>query len=584
MFTTTVRQPFNLLVLLIFLSTAAFATAPAEKADADAVVNGNKAALGVIRGVVRDSNGNPISEATVAIFRLGTSKLLKQVLSGKDGSFLAKILPGTYTVLAVAEGFNPETASSVEVTGSSSTTYGFKLERAGAGNTLPEKRLDRNSSKWRIRAAQAQRSIYQNREGEAPVDETASVAANSEGEAADESTDGAKGQAVVETYFAGTTRGNHTGVNFAAIVPVNQSVDLVVAGQTGKGPNVPQRVEADVKYRPDADHQLRFNSSFGVFGTVVSPNGDTDPLGQMSFQALDEWRVREGVIFVFGVDYSRFFGAGDDSSLTPRFGLQFDLDPKTRLRSAFTTQTEERSWANAIDLEGHSVAFSEPMAVDDLVLVGGKPRMNKSQRLEFGIERIIDNSSSVEANVFLDTTFGRGVGLNSFAFDTLGEDGFSSFVADQQGSARGVRVVYTRRLSGGFSTSAGYSFGGGQRLSSEGLSDPSQIFESDFFQSFFAQVAADLGTGTSVRTIYRLSSEATVFAIDPFKGRLAIYDPGLSVFVTQSLPTLGLPFRAEAIVDARNLFDTAAGVSGDEGNIKLNAQGRMLRGGIQVRF
>jgi hypothetical protein len=132
--------------------------------------------------------------------------------------------------------------------------------------------------------------------------------------------------------------------------------------------------------------------------------------------------------------------------------------------------------------------------------------------------------------------------------------------------------------------SAGYSFGNGQKLSSAAISDPSNVFESDFFQSFFAQVAADLKTGTSVRTIYRLSPQATVFAIDPFKGRLAIYDPGLSVFVTQSLPNLGLPFRAEAIVDARNIFDIQSGLFGDEGSLRLNAQRRMLRGGIQVRF
>ena len=30
--------------------------------------------------------------------------------------------------------------------------------------------------------------------------------------------------------------------------------------------------------------------------------------------------------------------------------------------------------------------------------------MNKSSRLEFGIERVLDNSSSIEANAFLDTT------------------------------------------------------------------------------------------------------------------------------------------------------------------------------------
>src|SRR5262249_1358327 len=129
--------------------------------------------FGTIRGVVRDDGGNGIAGATVAIFKGGTQTLLKQVSSAADGSFVTKILPGTYTVLAVAEGYNPVTLFGVEVSRSAELTYGFKLERAGSGNTLPEKRADKNSSKWRIRAAQMSRSIYQTQPGAAPIDEPA---------------------------------------------------------------------------------------------------------------------------------------------------------------------------------------------------------------------------------------------------------------------------------------------------------------------------------------------------------------------------------------------------------------------------
>jgi hypothetical protein len=189
----------------------------------------------------------------------------------------------------------------------------------------------------------------------------------------------------------------------------------------------------------------------------------------------------------------------------------------------------------------------------------------------------------VEANAFFDTTLGRGVGLNALSFDTLG-DGMADFVADQQGRSQGVRVVYTKRLNDILTATGGYSFGSGQKISEGALTDPGHVFEADFFQSLFCQLAADLRSGTSVKTIYRLSPQATVFAIDPFKGRLAIYDPGLSVMVTQTLPTFGLPLRAQAILDGRNLFDFQSGISSDEGTLKLTSQQRALRGGIQVRF
>ena len=106
----------------------------------------------------------------------------------------------------------------------------------------------------------------------------------------------------------------------------------------------PQRFEVDLKLRPNADHQLRFNSSAGWLGNISA--GDTrkeKPLGQLSFQVLDEWKIREGIIFVYGLDYSRFVGAGNDASLSPRLGLQLDINSKTRFRAAFTTQTEEKT-------------------------------------------------------------------------------------------------------------------------------------------------------------------------------------------------------------------------------------------------
>ena len=177
---------------------------------------------------------------------------------------------------------------------------------------------------------------------------------------------------------------------------------------------------------------------------------------------------------------------------------------------------------------------------------------------------------------------GRGVGLVNLPFDTLTTE--NTFVANQQGKTQGVRFVYSRRLNGTFSASAGYSFGKGQKLSPEAVTNPAELFVDDFFQSFVGQVNANLSTGTRVKTIFRLSPNATIFAIDPFQGRLAIYDPSLSVLVTQSLPTLGLPIRAEAIIDARNLFDYQTGVNGEEGSLRLNSQRRILRGGISVRF
>ena len=554
---------------LLFVFAMVLSGAPA----ASATVAEPKGGLAIIKGVVRDQGGNPISDATVAIFKVGTASLLKQVNSASDGSFLARISPGTYTVLAVAQGFNPVTLSQVEVLNSAQLVYGFKLERAGSGNTLPEKRLDRNNPKWARRSATMSRSIYQNSEGDAPVDEIP--------EEIETERSARKTQSVVETYAASDDEGQFVGLNFATFLPVTEDTSLTLAAQTGSGSSAPQRLDTQLRFRPAEDHQIRINSSIGKLGTLT--NGvDKNILAQFSVQATDEWKVREGVIFVFGFDYAKFVGAGDDFSVSPRLGFQYDLDSKTRLRTAYTTQTEQKNWSRTIELEDAHVMFREPGAVEDIVVENGKPIMNRTSRFEVGIERVLDNRSSIDVNFFADATFARGVGFatmplaNSFALN--------EFVGNQQGETQGFSLVYNRRLSGKVSASAGYSFGRGQRLSSEAISNPAALFDNGFFQSFFSQIDADFDTGTNVKTVFRLSPKATVFAIDPFQGRLAIYDPSMSVLVTQDLPTLGLPFQAQAIVDARNIFDFQTGVSNDEGSLRLNGQGRMLKGGILVRF
>ena len=584
------RSFLNSILILLTAFFPAFIFASETHAN---VVVQKSGSLGIIKGVVRSEAGSPIADATVAIFRPKTSRILKQVRSASDGSFLAKVLPGTYSVLAVAQGFNPATLSEVEVSHSTELVYKFNLERSGSGNTLPEKVIDRNSSKSRIRAAQSQRSIYQNQEGDLPIDENKIAQKTVEiietvlqdGESVDNEESGStqRGQTVVETYFANTGESSYKGVNFATLQPLNEGAEIIFAGQFGTNKSAPQRFETSLNFRAGDNHKIHLSGAISKIGQVKLENTNKS-LGQISFQALDEWKTRSGVIVVVGVDYSKFVGAGNDFSISPRFGLQFDANSKTRFHAAYTTANEERNWQDVIELEDTQVLFREPISVQDIIVENNKPKMNKSRRLEFGIERVLSNKSNIEVNAFFDAVSSRGVGLTNISFDNLDNDDFGEFASNQQGTAQGVRIVYSRRINGTFSTSAGYAFGNGQKLSEKALTNPANVFENDFFQTFVGQFNADFETGTQVKTIFRLSPQATVFAIDPFAGRMAIYDPSLSIMVTQSLPTLGLPFRAKAVLDARNLFDFQTGVDGEEGSLKLNSGRRMLRGGISLRF
>jgi len=212
--------------------------------------------------------------------------------------------------------------------------------------------------------------------------------------------------------------------------------------------------------------------------------------------------------------------------------------------------------------------------------------MERSHRLEFGIERVLDNESNLEASAFFDTTTGRGIGLLSTPMSAFSGATGEAFikVANQQGASRGMRLVYTRRLSRVWTASAGYSVGRGQRLSSGDISRPAEMFENGFFQTAAVQLGGGFGTGTNIQTVLRFSPNATVFAIDPFAGRLAVYDPSLSIQVTQELPSFGLPVRAEAVLDARNILDLQTNAENAETLTQLSMGRRSVRGGISLRF
>ena len=583
------------LSVVLVLASAFLVTAP--------LALGNKGTLATITGSVKDSSGNPLAGAVVSLIKDGATAVSKQTRTAPDGSFSAKISPGRYGISAIARGFNEVVFSAVEVRASQELIYKFNLEPAGSGKTLVERRRDRDDVKWRLRATQTQRSIFQVQEGDdktinaaiaadAAADDQAAAEAESSAAEANQTETGrrTRTQGVIETYFAasGASTVGVVGMNFAMAMPVSERIDVIFAGQTGKGPGATQRFEATGIVRAGDRHRMSMSLGGMQFGSSFLANKKEDraaDLGQLSMRAIDEWIVRDGVVIVLGLDYSRFLGAGGAHSLTPRVGVQLDANARTRVKAAYAPGGDETNVQSVADFEDQSVVFTGPRQ-QPVAFVGGRAVMARSRRFEVGVERVLDNVSNVEATAFFDTTSGRGVGLMNMplsAFSGTAGDALLS-IANQEGVARGMRVVYTRRLGHAWTTSAGYSFGRGQRLSPGGFTSPADLFQNSFFQTAALQLGGDFRRGTHVRTVFRFSRDATVFAIDPFGGRLGVYDPSLSIQVTQDLPTFGLPLRAEAIIDARNLLDAQTATDNGEILMQVSSIRRSVRGGISLRF
>jgi len=91
--------------------------------------------LGTIAGSVRDQRGLPVAGVLISLIREGAGSVTKQTRSTADGSFSARIVPGVYSLKAVAAGFNEVLFSSVQVRPSDEIIYRFNLEPTGSGRT-----------------------------------------------------------------------------------------------------------------------------------------------------------------------------------------------------------------------------------------------------------------------------------------------------------------------------------------------------------------------------------------------------------------------------------------------------------------
>src|ERR1043165_7811861 len=316
----------SLIALMSFITSEAGAT-------------GSHKSLATITGTVVDNHGNPLAGALVSLVREG-AKTVKEARTDKQGNFLARVVPGRYGIKAIATGFSEVVFTSVDVKAQQELVYRFNLEPVGYGNTLPEQRRDRDDVKWTLRSAQTRRSVFQVQEGEdstikAVTDSEAQTAEaapmESAPEAATESKSASriKPHGVLQNYFASNAYGtSYVGLNFAVATPVSEHVELIFAGQTGAG-NAPQRFEASSRVRVGSRHKVGLTAASARFATPVWTNkidGRTDLHGQVSLRAVDEWVVRDGIVIVMGLDYSRFIGAGGAHSLNPRSGVAHDAN------------------------------------------------------------------------------------------------------------------------------------------------------------------------------------------------------------------------------------------------------------------
>ncbi|HEX8087926.1 MAG TPA: carboxypeptidase-like regulatory domain-containing protein, partial [Blastocatellia bacterium] len=527
--------------------------------------------------------GNPLAGAAVLVLaeseELKSNKVVKRANTDNEGKFVAAgISPGHYRVKAAADGFNPVELAA-EVRPNKATVFdSIYLRRI---NTLAEETSLNKDSKYAARGAQSTIFHYDGAKkspAETTGDETIALTDRTP------EIHGAVNTFAQTTTSSAAEASSFIGANFAVTEQIGKDANLVISGQAGYGDGAPQRLEALTTAHAGDRHRFAVALGYGRF--TFSRHAGVPKLGQFSVSATDTWQVSGPVLVVYGLEVARFSEGASGTSVLPKLGLAVDATPRTRL-FASVTPGSSNDVQSRVNLESGEIEFAEPkpVAVSSHPGAAPEPVLDRSYRLQFGGEQILSEKSSVEMMAFFDTVSGHGVGLLAIPNDNEQAEPVLR-TAEQSGRARGIRVVYHHRLNKIIDGSVGYAFGEGQRLDARGITEPANLFSNGLFHVFSARINANfISTGTKVSTMLRLAPEQAVFAIDPFQGQLATYDPNLSLSLAQELPSLGfIPGQWEAVVDLRNLLDQQASISDDRQELMASRFHRLVRVGLSLRF
>jgi hypothetical protein len=527
-----------------------------------------KPPAGAVMGLVKDDAGNPIIGAVVKVIDPGSLREPLQTLrTDAQGRFIAKSLaPGQYRLRAEARGFI-SVAHPIEVKPDVTLSFTFELKRL---DTLAQQRDDRDDYRWLVRGSR-RHVLRFNKNGEAPSDDFLRTMGRWR-------LFPSRGMIHWTGGILGASRsGAPLGtLSVAVLSELTPTTELLITGQLS-GPNSPGRLEVVTSSSAVDDHTL----TLGLGVATVLPQtskGPGAPTKLLSLRVFDSWKVADSLSIVYGAEATKTVGQTSTVAVIPRVGVRVAA-PGRSVMTAEWVPVRTQDVQGRFDYSGGSVLFTEP---ETPAILNGRVVADRSRRFHLQWEKSVSEASHVEAALFLDDIAGRGMSL--VVRPHVGAQVVHPLALTTQ--ARGLRVMYRHRLGESFQATVGYAVGQGPQLSVRGLDTPSQAVTIGFFQVFAARFDALVSpTRTRLSAHVRAARRASLFAIDPFYGRLPVLDPSVSLTVTQELPLVAvLPGHWEATVDLRNLLDLTTGTSSERGGVFLNRPHRFVRGSVSVRF
>jgi hypothetical protein len=517
-----------------------------------------------VTGVVTDDKGAPVAGALISILRDGKSKeVIATAKSDREGKFsAAKIIPGVYRLIAVAQGFQTAVSERAELLLERPAILNFALRPA----VDPGKTTGIDPVKYQSRR---NRTIFNAREKEGEAAGVASLFADTHGFVSFGSQSNVFAGAPMTAYTVEVTQ------------PLSNSLEIGSAIQGDATGGMPQFIVGALRFRTDRHtvNSKLISERVGVASPLPAA-GSFSRLTRTEVRVADTWAVSQALNLVYGFEYSRLEGASEATFL-PRLTANWKPARSVNLHAAITSEgepTPETSGEGGIAMIS---ALPGPIRLVATEPENGNPVIERTLRAEIGAAWRVDSKTILEATVFRDRVDGRAVGL-------VLESAGTPLVFNQQGTNQGFRITLKHRLHRNITVTGGFASGRGQQvgIAQTNLGTPEVELFATRYHVLAVQADASLPqSGTRLTVQYRKSLGAPLLAIDPLRSRFWSPDAGLSVSLIQSLGGWGfMPGKWEVLFEGRNLADQADDLTTETGLFVRVPNRRVVRGGLRMRF
>jgi hypothetical protein len=522
---------------------------------------------------------------------------VERILTDGQGKFTAEhLLPGRYSIQVTSVTRLPASRNRVQVRSAETARENFVLSDIFAPfqfRVPPESVSNLGEDwKWVLRTSAATRPVLRFADGQTTNDSKIILPPS---------------QGLIAIDPGATRRhplSSDAGIDsvLAYSRPLSEDSDLLLAGTMDangiQGSSLAVAFRKNV-FKDDAQelalvvHNMELSAGLPTF-IIAGHSGPPSVQGLVASYSRAK-RLSASLTLTAGMEIDYLNGQRDAELARPLASVEYQLNPSNLIAFRYNTQAAAGD-GTLLERVGDLNVFPR------VTLVGGRPRLEKSDHAELSFSRKLVKSSQVEVAAYRDgfeDAAVNGVGKSDewsalfvSAFPNLSNGGV--MLNAGQYSSTGFRVAFTQHVGSHVLTALMYATGEaltvapGRTLDADAAKHLNTALQPARSQIVAGKVAAQLPvTRTWVVVSYGWIPQGSVTSVDPYGQASLELLPYLGFQLRQPLPAISfLPARVEAIADFSNSLGEGyvkLARAGDE-PLALTPTCRSFRGGFSVQF